>query len=89
VKGSTDGDRPVAWSEDGRALWVYRRGAMPGQVYKLDIATGNRQPMMKLMPPDPAGVHLITEFATTPSGHAYAYTYTRQSSHLYLATGIK
>jgi hypothetical protein len=89
VRGSEAGDRPVAWSDDGRALWLFRRSEVPGHVYKLDIGTGRRTPVKELTPPDGAGVYSITEFATTPSGHAYAYTYTRQLSQLYLANGIR
>ena len=42
VKGSQRGDRPVAWSADGRSLWLFRRGEVPTRVDRLDIATGRR-----------------------------------------------
>jgi hypothetical protein len=68
---------------------VFRRSEVPGHVDKLDLATGLRQQVKVLIPADTTGVYSITEVAITPSGHAYAYTYTRQLSQLYLATGIK
>jgi hypothetical protein len=42
VPGSQPGDRPVAWTDDGKALWIFRRFEVPAQVIRLDIATGNR-----------------------------------------------
>ena len=89
VPNSQSGDRPVSWTSDGKALWIFRRGEMPAQIYKLDIATGRRDPARLLKPSDLAGVYSITEFAITPDGHAYFYSYRRLLSQLYLVTGIK
>ncbi|HZL96942.1 MAG TPA: hypothetical protein VFB99_25015 [Vicinamibacterales bacterium] len=89
VKGSENDDRPVAWTSDGRSLWVFHRDKVPGPVHKLDVATGRRELWKMLIPGDASGVYAITEFTVTPSGHAYAYTYTRSLSQLYLARGIR
>jgi eukaryotic-like serine/threonine-protein kinase len=88
LPGSQPGDRPVVWSDDAQSLWMYRQGEVPAPVYKLDIATGRRELWKNLMPPDPAGVYLITQFRITPSGSAYAYTYARLLSQLYLVRGL-
>jgi serine/threonine protein kinase/dipeptidyl aminopeptidase/acylaminoacyl peptidase len=89
VKGSQPGDRPVGWSDDGRSLWLFRRGEVPAQVFRLDIATGRREPWKTLVPPDAAGVYSIIEFRITPAGDAYFYSYTRLLSQLYLVRGLK
>jgi hypothetical protein len=89
VKGSEDGERPVAWTADGRSLWVFRRNEVPGRVFRIEIATGRRQPVMMLMPTDDSGVYSIMEFQTTPSGNAYAYGYRQLLSQLYVATGLR
>ena len=89
VKGSEKDDRPVAWSDDGRSLWLFSRNDVPGPVYRLDIATGRREQWKMLIPPDASGVYAITEFTIAPSGRAYAYTYVRSLSQLYLAHGIR
>jgi Tol biopolymer transport system component len=89
VKGSEAGDRPVGWSDDGRSLWVFRRGEIPSLVFKIEIATGKRDLVRKLLPTDAAGVYSIIEFTTTPSGHAYAYGFTRVLSQLYVAKGLR
>ena len=89
VEGSQPGDRPVAWSADGRSLWLFRRGEVPAYVFRLDIATGRRLLWKTLVPPDAAGVYSIIEFEITPTGHAYFYSYTRLLSQLYLVRGLK
>ncbi len=89
VVGSEPGDRPVGWTADGRALWVFRRGAPPAPVLRLDLATGRRQLWRSLIPADAAGVVSITAFRTTADGAAYAYTYRRVRSVLYVATGLR
>jgi serine/threonine protein kinase/dipeptidyl aminopeptidase/acylaminoacyl peptidase len=89
VPGSKEGERPVAWSADGKSLWLFRRGEVPAEIYTLEIATGRHDLKQKLTPPDAAGVYSIIEFQITPSGRAYAYSYTRLLSQLYLARGLK
>ena len=89
VPGSQPGDRPAAWTADGRSLWVFRRGEVPAAVYQLEIATGRRHLWKTLVPPDTAGVYSIIEFQITPTGHSYFYSYTRLLSQLYLVRGLK
>jgi Tol biopolymer transport system component len=89
VRGSEPGDRPVAWSADGRSLWLFRRGEVPTNVYKLDLTNGRRELWKTLVPPDPAGVYSIIEFRITPAGDSYFYSYRRLLSQLFLVTGLK
>jgi WD40 repeat protein len=86
---SRPGDRPIAWSGDGRSLWVFRRGEVPAEVLKVDVATGRRSLWKKLEPPDPAGVYSITDFRVTPDGQVYFYSFKRQVSQLYVASGLR
>jgi Tol biopolymer transport system component len=89
VPHSRAGDRPVAWSEDGRWLWVFRRGEVPAEVSRLEVSTGRRILWKTLQPLDSTGVYSITNFNVTRDGRAYFYSYDRQTSHLYLATGLR
>jgi WD40 repeat protein len=86
---SQPGDRPVAWSADGRALFVFRRGEVPAEVSLLEIATGRRRLWKRLRPPDPSGVYSITDFRVTSDGRAYFYSYRRTLSQLYMVSGLK
>jgi hypothetical protein len=89
VPGSQPDDRPVAWTADGKALWIFRRFEVPAYVIRLDIATGTREPWKTLVPSDLTGVYSVTEFAVTPSGNAYYYSYKRLLSQLYQVTGLR
>jgi Tol biopolymer transport system component/tRNA A-37 threonylcarbamoyl transferase component Bud32 len=89
IPGLLAGETPVAWSADGRSLFVYRSGELPAQVYLLDIGTGRRTLWKQLMPPDPAGVEYVGPVLPAPDGTAYAYGYRRLLSDLYLVEGLK
>jgi hypothetical protein len=96
VRSSQPGDRPVAWSADGRWLWVFRRGEVPAEVSqievdtgKTEVATGKRHLWKKLQPPDSNGVYSITDFRITRDGRTYVYSYKRQLSQLYVVTGVR
>ena len=89
VQGSRPGDRPVAWTADGGALWIYRRGEVPARVYRLEIATGTRRLWKTLVPPDSTGVDSIIEFHITPGGDAYFYSFEHVLSQLYVASGLR
>jgi hypothetical protein len=89
VPGSEREDRPVAWTADGKGLWVFRWTDVPSDVFRLEIATGRREHAKTLMPRDTAGVESILTFRTTASGDAYFYTYRRVLSKLYLARNLR
>ncbi len=88
VSGVVDGDVPVVWSEDGRALFVARTGQVPARVFRVDVEGGGREPWMELFPSDPAGVGIIHSLVMTPDGRSYAYSYYRSLSILYLVQGM-
>ena len=89
VPGSSSDDRPVAFSADGKSLWLFRRGEVPAHIDRLDIASGERRPWKELIPPEIAGVYSIIELTITPDGQSYFYSYTRLLSQLYLVRGLK
>jgi hypothetical protein len=88
VTGSQPDDRPIGWTENGDALWVFKRGEVPATVHRLGLRDGSRQPWKTLVPPDPAGVFSINDVRITPKGHAYFYSYRRVLSELYVASGV-
>jgi eukaryotic-like serine/threonine-protein kinase len=89
VPGSEPGDRAVAFSADGRSLWVFRRGEVPVHVFQVEIDSGRRTLWKTLVPPDPAGVYTIRNFQVTPTGNAYFYGYVRVLSELYIVSGLR
>jgi serine/threonine protein kinase/Tol biopolymer transport system component len=89
VRSSRPGDRPVAWTADGDALWVFRRGEVPAEVSVLDVDSGDRRLWKTLRPGDPSGVYSITDFRITPDGRSYFYSYKRTLSQLYVVSGLR
>jgi hypothetical protein len=89
VPGSKEDDRPAGWSADGKALWVFRRDEVPASVFRLDLASGQRQLWKTLIPPDRVGVYSVIQFKTTPAGDGYFYGYTRVLSQLYVAHALR
>jgi eukaryotic-like serine/threonine-protein kinase len=89
IPGLAATDTPITWSADGRGLYIYRRGELPAQVYRLEIETGQKKLWKQLMPSDPAGVNIIWPIWVTPEGKSYVYGYRRYLSDLYLVEGLK
>ncbi|MGB7131363.1 MAG: protein kinase [Candidatus Sulfotelmatobacter sp.] len=89
LKGLQQGEVPIAWTVDGRSLYIYKGGELPAKVFRLEIATGNRTLWKQLMPPDPAGVEFVGPVLPTPDGKSYVYGYRRLLSDLYLVEGLR
>jgi Tol biopolymer transport system component len=88
LSGFDPDDGSLQFSADGRFLYVSRSTEAPAQVYRLEIATGKKELWKTVMPSDAAGVSAINVLPT-PDGSAYAYTYTRILSDLFLIGGVR
>ena len=89
IAGLSAGEAPIAWSSDGRSLFVYRLGEVPATINRLDLATGRKQLWKQLVPPDVSGVTDISSVLITPDGNNYVYEYGRTLSDLYLVNDLK
>ncbi len=91
LPGIGRGETPVQWSADGRSLFLFHTPSLklPADVYLLDVATQRRRLWKQLTPPDAAGVAGILRVLVTPDGLSFAYTYYRESSDLFVASGLK
>ena len=78
---------PAQWSEDGKSLYVFRLGAVPSPVQKVDIDTGRATVWKELTPPDTAGVALRV-VAMTPDARYYAYHCQQYLTTLYLVENL-
>jgi Tol biopolymer transport system component len=88
ISGVERGEQPIAWSSDGRSLYIYRPGELPAKVFVLSLDTGRRTPFRSLMPSDPAGVETIGPILITPDGKTCVFGYHRMLSDLYLIEGL-
>jgi WD40 repeat protein len=88
VPGVEPGEAPIRFNTDGTALYVARSGEYPVPVYKVDVKSGQRQLLRKIMPVDGSGLtpqRVDRGFIhATPDGTAFAYTYGRWRGNLYL-----
>ncbi|MFZ0312183.1 MAG: protein kinase [Candidatus Korobacteraceae bacterium] len=89
VHGPELGEEPIAWSADGRSLYVYRFGEIPAKVFQVNLGTGERKLWKQLVPGDNAGIDTVRGVELSADGKAYVYGYIRTLSDLYLVDGLK
>jgi eukaryotic-like serine/threonine-protein kinase len=89
VPTATAADMPAGWSADGAAVLLYQPSQVPAEVVRVDLASGHRQVVRRLSPPDGVGVLSLDPVIVSPDGSSYAYTYTRVLSTLFTVTGLK
>ena len=89
VPGLLPGDGVVRWTADGHGLYVWAKGHLPARIFKVDLATGRREPWKELAPDDLAGAVQIYGVCLTPDGTSYAYGCVRMISDLFVVDGLK
>jgi Tol biopolymer transport system component len=89
IAGIEAGESVIRWSGDGRFLFLQKsEDHSTVKIQRLDIASGRKEAWRELKTPDPVGVQ-IGQVVMTPDGGAYAYSFQRDISTLYLAKGLK
>jgi Tol biopolymer transport system component len=83
------GDAPMRWSADGRSLFVFRFDEVPARLRKIDLASGRREIVATISPPNPAGVESIVAAQVTPDGRSWVYSFFQYRNDLHLVTGLK
>ena len=89
VPGCLPGERPLAWSEDGNALFVTGQGRTSLAIFRIDLESGQRTLHHTLRPADPGGIMDLSPVKITPDGQTYAYGYRRYLSDLFVVTGLR
>ena len=89
IPGLDPGFAPAQWSADGSALYVYRNGEMPLQVYRVNLATGKQQMVREITPADRTGVVFVGPIAMSLDASRYVYSYYHNLSVLYIISGLK
>jgi eukaryotic-like serine/threonine-protein kinase len=87
VPGLRPEDGVLAWSSDGRTLYVGVGRPTP-TVERLDIATGAREKWREVRPSDSSGTSKILNLFLTRDARYLAYTLERSFSELYLVDGL-
>ena len=94
VPALTPGDIPLQWSHGGRYVYTVASvdGARPAavDVFRVELATGDRTLWKTLMPSDPVGVEDMRETVViTPDAQSYCYSYMRRLGDLFVVDGLK
>jgi eukaryotic-like serine/threonine-protein kinase len=86
-----DDDVPLRWSLDGQSIFFYQPGRVPGQVDRVELASGLRSTVRRFEAPrDAIGVLSLDPVVIGDDQAAsYAYTYTRQLSTLFVVKGVR
>ncbi len=79
----------LAWSSDGRSIFVSPDEAAPRMVYTINLATGKRSLWKVLAPADLVGVIDIYAIVISADEQSYCYTYGRNITDLYLVEGLR
>ena len=92
LPGTTSADKSIQWEGSGAGLFL-ATGDLPVRIDLYDLATGTRQLWKELAPADRTGVGSLSadpnsRVIVTPDGRAYAYSFARALSQLYLVTGV-
>jgi eukaryotic-like serine/threonine-protein kinase len=76
------------WSQDGRFVYAWNPVEVPFRVFRVEVATGRREPWTTITPQEPAGLW-GADLMLTPDGKSYAYNCQRALTDLYLVEGLK
>ena len=87
VPGLTSGDRHIAWSRDGAAVYVQQGLQVPARVERVVLSTGARSLARELMPQDLGSVAALYVTDWIDDGRWYAYNYTSLPSTLFVVSG--
>jgi WD40 repeat protein len=82
-------ERALGWSSDGGGLFVFQRGALPANMYRIDIATGERTLYREISPSDPTGVDGVTRVVMSPDESTLVFSYPQSLCELFVIDGLK
>jgi hypothetical protein len=91
VDACTEIDRPLRFSGDGRFLYVREdrgRGRLPIRLFRVDLASGTREPWKELNPPGATSLGGIGGITIAPDVGAHAYAYSEPIATLYEVSGL-
>jgi len=83
------GEVVAGWALGGHALYAVRGWDLPGQLFRIEIDSGRREPVKQLAPADRAGVQVIDFVLVTPDLRTVAYGFNRTLTEMYVVRGLK
>jgi dipeptidyl aminopeptidase/acylaminoacyl peptidase len=89
IDGLMSHEQPIAWSQDGKSLFVVESRGRAMRVIRFDMESHNRTLWKELRPRDPAGALVLYNFPIAKDGEVYFYTVARTLQELVLAEGLR
>jgi hypothetical protein len=89
VPGVEPREFPVAFTGDGAQLYVLQIRTKPWPVHRVHLETGRRELAFAPQPEDPGGMLAVFGMRLARDGDAYAYSYNRYLSELYVVRGLR
>jgi Tol biopolymer transport system component len=89
LTGAEPGEWPIAWSADGRSIYVYRRREAPARVFRIDVATGKRELWKTIAPADSSGLLSVHRIFMTADARSYVYSFERVLNNLSVVEGLR
>jgi len=92
IEGLGPGETPLAWTRDGRTLFVGESpvsGASQRTFFRFTLATRTRTPWKSIEMAEPAGARLVYFPVIAMDGDVYFYTVIRALTNLYSVEGLR
>jgi hypothetical protein len=89
VPGAEAGDMPLRFDREGKHLFVVAGSKLPTPIFRIDLASGRREPWLELSPSDPAGVFVVDRIHLSADGRAYVYSNRKVLSNVAAMGGLK
>jgi Tol biopolymer transport system component len=89
VSGLGPEDRVQHWSQGDGGLYVFGSNDMPRRLERLDLATGHRTTVRLIAPTDRTGALWVIRLSLSDDAKAYAYSYNRMISQLFVVEGAR
>ncbi len=88
--GSEPGDKPLAWAEDSRSLFVGTGPReFPARVFRIDGTSGKRELWKEFSPADAAGIRFFAPEGISADGKTLVFQSGDSLSVLYVAEGMR
>jgi serine/threonine protein kinase len=89
VPGLMVREKVVRWSTDGQSVYVFDPGQVPSPIDRFTIATGRRNPVMTLGTENRTGLTRVVWVSISDNERAYAYSFYRMLSTLFVVDGAQ
>jgi Tol biopolymer transport system component len=89
IKGLLRVDKWIGWTSNSQSAFVFQNQKTEAPIFQLDPVSGRRKLVGKAVPQDPSGVTSVDPVRITPDGKAYAFTYNRSLSDLFVLQGVR